>query len=512
MNQSSESMRRRRGWLDADTLVQSLWITLAFTVASRVAGLMRGVTFARAMDRAELGAWALSSNAVQLLSFALVFGVPGGLSRYAERFVRTGRLVTLLRLGFAVPLVIATLVCLGGVLAAESSALLLFDDPSLVELAALTWLATLVFVGFNLVQGALQGLRVFRLLSCLQIGQSMAFAALGGLLLATWRRDAIAAVSAHLAVTAMVSAWAIWLLWRGASRVGASAESADVATTDWRCLFGYSLGAWVAGGLQELWRVLDRFLLLHVRSAPPTQVLSEIGSYHVAELLALPLCAGAVTLSILLLPHAASLWESSRPQDGGTLVELAIKLTSVVLTVGAIGLLTFEDLLLGVVLHDDGRAARHIFAPLLASASLSGICYVAATHLYCREKAWSVACIWGLALVANGVANLRLIPGFGLPGAIAATLASASVALAATLWTCGRHGLRLKSSTWVLASIPLLLVTPTPLAIASIAAIVALAPSSRWLLSADERTLWLRLWAWRRRQAGAGGGLQEAAA
>src|SRR5262245_24894140 len=79
-------------WFTPETLGQSLGIGLLLTFASRLAGPWRGVLFARLLDRAELGIWALTSNTMQMLSVVLVLGIPAGLCRYAARYERTGQL------------------------------------------------------------------------------------------------------------------------------------------------------------------------------------------------------------------------------------------------------------------------------------------------------------------------------------------------------------------------------------------------------------------------------------
>src|SRR5262245_32259344 len=95
MGQTKELDRAAR-WLKPETLLQSIGIGLVMTALSRIAGLGRAVVFARCMSREELGTWSIANNTMQLIAVVLVFGIPGGVSRYVARYQQEGRLRLLL--------------------------------------------------------------------------------------------------------------------------------------------------------------------------------------------------------------------------------------------------------------------------------------------------------------------------------------------------------------------------------------------------------------------------------
>jgi O-antigen/teichoic acid export membrane protein len=487
-------------------------VAIALTMVARVAGLVRGVLFARTLDRAALGVWALTNNALQVLSFLLVLGIPGGLNRYIERYARSGHLGGFLGRALGLAVAFAVLVGVAGMVAAPASAWLIYDDPGFAPLAALTWAGVVALVVFNLLQGVLQGLRAFRVLSWMQLAQAVGFAGASVWLVSAWRPDARAAAWAHLLVTVAVIALPMGLVWRYCvaasgppdldrspvrlTRPAGSAAPA-LAWAEWRQVLAYSLGTWAAGGLQELWRVMDRYMLLRFDPSGPAGALHEIGSYHIAEMIAMPLCSLAVVLSVLLLPHAVYLWEERRNREAGHLVELATKLSAFGLTcVGAV-LVLAKPLLLGTIFGDHTSLSSDVLNLVLATTIIAGSNYVVCSYLLCRERAWLVVAARLVCLVGTGLLAWWLIPRYQLVGAATATLAGMVLSTVAVLWLCRREELRVGPSTWWACLLPLALIPPPAVTMGLLASVVALAIGTNRLVSPEERVLLGRLWAQR---------------
>src|SRR5262245_49897364 len=114
MNPKKRSSLAR--WFAPETLGQSLGIGLVLTIASRLAGLWRGVLFARLLDRAELGVWAFTNSTMQMLSVVLVLGIPAGLCRYAARYERGGQLRPFLNRTLGVSFAFCAVACVLGLM------------------------------------------------------------------------------------------------------------------------------------------------------------------------------------------------------------------------------------------------------------------------------------------------------------------------------------------------------------------------------------------------------------
>src|SRR5262245_22617015 len=185
MNSTNRSALSR--WFAPETLVQSLGIGLVLTIASRFAGLWRGVLFARLMDRAELGVWALTSNTMQMLSIVLVLGIPAGLCRYAARYERTGHLRPFLMRALGVSFGFCGISCLVGLVCHRGLTRLVYEDGHHAPMTVLLCLGVFSLMALNLLQGVLQGLRVYRINAIMLVVQSVGFALFGALLLVFWQ-------------------------------------------------------------------------------------------------------------------------------------------------------------------------------------------------------------------------------------------------------------------------------------------------------------------------------------
>src|SRR5262245_31577333 len=150
MNRSPQSRITR--WFAPETLSQSLGIGLALTILSRLAGLWRGVLFARLMDRAELGVWAISNNTMQMLSVVLVFGIPAGLCRYAARYERTGQLRPFLIRTLSVSFGFCAMACLLGLICYRRLTNLVYEDPAQTSMTVLLCLGAFALMVLNLFQ------------------------------------------------------------------------------------------------------------------------------------------------------------------------------------------------------------------------------------------------------------------------------------------------------------------------------------------------------------------------
>jgi len=464
---------RAERWLAPETLATSIALGILLTVVARVAGLARGVFFARWMDRAELGSWSLAYNAIAVVSFFLLLGLPGALSRYVERHRREGHLRSFLTRILAVGLGVGAAASLVGILFASPLAQFFFDDSQRVALMILTALGTFALVATNMVQGVFQGLRLSRINSIMQVAQSIGFALLGTMVLWLWRDDAIGSAWAFLLSSLAVMALPAWLLYVYLRTLTPAPETGP-STPVWRPMLIYSFGTWSAGGLSELWRVVDRWMLVHDGAGETVARLEQIGSYYMVEMITLPLLTLAVQISILVLPHVVHLYEDGRDHEAQRLVRLSTKLVVLMLVFGSYLLVTMKSFLLVTVFSDHSGQGIAIFEYVLVAMIAASAHYLLRSYVLCRERVWFTALGWLVGLATNFVLALILIPRFELVGATIATMTSALVALATIVWLSRLGGLAIDARLVGVLVLPLLLLAP-PLVIAMTLGVLVIA-------------------------------------
>ncbi|MBX3414276.1 MAG: lipopolysaccharide biosynthesis protein [Pirellulales bacterium] len=477
---------RAQRWLAPESLATSIALGILLTVVARFAGLGRGVFFARWMDRAELGSWSLAYNAISVVSFFLLLGLPGALSRYVERHRREGRLRSFLIRTLVAGLGVGVAACLVGMIFASPLARFFFDDSQRITLMALTALGTFSLVATNLVQGVFQGLRLSRINSLVQMGQSIGFALLGAVVLLLWRDDAIGSAWAYLLSAVVVMLPQTWLLYVYLRTLSPS-PAAGANEPIWRPMLIYSFGTWSAGGLSELWRVVDRWLLVHDGAGETVERLAQIGSYYIVEMITLPLLTLAVQISILVLPHIVHLYEDGRDADAQRLVRLSTKLVVLMLVFGSYLLVTMKHFLLVTVFDDTSGQGLAIFEFVLMAMIAASAHYMLRSYVLCRERVWFTAAGWGVGLAANLALAAILIPRYELVGATLATMISAQIALVTIVWLSRIGGLAIEARLVGVLVLPLVLLAPPLATAAALGALVVVAATTHLVFDPQEK-------------------------
>lgn len=484
MNHSPQSRIAR--WFAPETLSQSLGIGLALTILSRLAGLWRGVLFARLLDRAELGVWAITSNTMQMLSVVLVFGIPAGLCRYSARHERTGQLRRFLSWSLGVSFGLCAVACLVGLLFFRGLTRLIYEDGLHASMTILLCLGAFALMALNLFQGVLQGLRVYRINAIMLVVQSLGFAVLAGLLFVYWRPTALVGAWAFLIVSTVVTAIPCWMLWNHLKSSDCVANTPFPPGT-WRQLWMYSLGTWGASALYALWGWLDRYMLLHLDTLGTTRCLEQIGTYHIVENITGPLLALWAGWSTQVLAHTVHLWESKQREEGCRLVEFSTKVTVIVTTCVAAGIVVFKRWLLITVFGDTTMASGEILELVLVSTCLlAGQCMVRC-YVLCHERVWNVSLVWVSAVGSSFLLNLVLVPHLHLKGAAISSMVTSVGSTWLLMWLTQRAGLRLQIGTWLASLVPLLLIMPPLLMLFGLVVVAAVVARTDWFLDEADK-------------------------
>ena len=486
MNSITKSKRS----LKADTLFQSVSVAVLLAIVCRLVGFGRGIVLTRMLSPEQLGTWALIANATALLAFLCTLGLPSGLARYTERFRGGGHLsnlllTTLLRAG-----VVTIVVCALASFLWPSTGGLLFGDQSNAALVWITLGAVAATVLLSLVQGILQGLRLFRLNSALELAQNLSFLLLVVVLFGCFTASAYLAAWASLLTTFVVALLVGFWIYRRMDTSGqlATPEASSTPMLWWPVLT-YSLGAWGAGSLQALWRVIDRYMLLHLSSASAAETLDQIGQYYIASKMGGPLGALAGVVSMALLPHAAKLWESGKRQEVCHIVRAATKLLILMMTFGGALLLALKYWLIPLVVGRDAMLTIAIFGPVLLTVIAVSVHFMLRTYLMCHEKPWSVTWIWVVTLAANAGLNCLLIPRYQLLGADWATMLSGGLAVALTTLCSHWTGMAIGRRLVLCLCLPAVLLLP-PVGMTALLFLVALATHfTDWILNEQEKQL-----------------------
>ena len=477
----------------ADTLADSVVILLVWTVVQRAIGFVRAVLFCRWMDPAVLGQWDMAFGFLMLAAPVSVLALSSSLGRYVEHYWQRRQVRVLLVRTAAATGLLACASALAIASAPRWFSRLIFNAP---DQAGLVWLVagTLpALVAFHYFVNLLSALRNVRLLTALQALNSLAFAAMGIVLVLWWDATAQSAIVAFAAANAICAACGVaWLAgrWRVLPADGPPPPHREM----WSRLVPFAASVWMASLLANLFDLADRYVIVHYLPGTPEEALAQAGNYHTSRVLPLLLVSIAGLLSPMITPHLSRDWEEGRRERVSMRLNLYLKLLGLGMSAGAVAVLLAAPLLFGVVFQGKFSGGLAVLPGTLTYCVWFGMAMVAQNYLWCAEKArlGSLALAVGLSLKVG--LSLWLVPEMGLLGAVVAAGAAHLAALVLILQFSRPLGLRTDLGTWIVLAVPALFwLGPWASAVVLIGLFAETIATDR-ILSAEEKAHLLHAW------------------
>jgi polysaccharide transporter, PST family len=469
-----------------DTLADSVLILLVLSVVQRLIGFVRAVLFCRWLDAAQLGLWDMAFSFLMLAAPLAVLAIPGSFGRYLEHYRQRGQLHAIVRRTALACGLLAILAFVGVLAARRWLSLLIFGSEDQTGLVALAALSLMAVIAFNFLTELFTALRNIRLVSVLQLVNSLAFAALGLGLLVGWRCDAASVLVAYGGSCVIAVAWAVGPLrrtWRAAPPVAEAAPRSAF----WARVAPYAAWILLYSMLANAFVVVDRYMIVHFANVSPERALDVVGNYHSSRVVPTLLLSLAAALGVMVLPHLSHDWEAGRRDLVAARLRLFVKLLGFGLFAAGVAVLAAAPLLFGVAFRGKFPGGEAVLAWTLVYCTWFGLAIVMQNYLLCAEKARLVCVALAAGLAVSVPLNLVLLPHLGLEGAVLSTAAANALSLWLICRFNRRFGFRLDDGAKLVLVLPMLLsLGPWP----SMVALVAVAAAALWgdrLLSPEEK-------------------------
>jgi polysaccharide transporter, PST family len=442
--------------LRSDSLAAGVLMLLVLSVVQRLAGFVRAILFCRWLDPQDLGLWDMAWGFLMLAAPLAVLSLPGTFGRYVEYFRQRGQFRVFLRRTAAFCAALAVLAAAVIGLSPHWFSELIFGTPAQLRLVALLAVSLLAVIAYNYLLSLYTAMRNIRLVSAMELCNSLSFAVLGIGLLLYWECGAGSVVIAYGGACLVSAALSCrWL--RRAWRATAETLPPQPPAAFWSKLLPFAGWVMLSNLLTNLFAVADRYVIVHYAPGSPAEALTLVGQYHSSRVVPLLLTSLAAILGTLLLPHLSHDWEAGRRARVSSQLNLFLKLLVLLLTAAAAGILLLAPLLFNVGFQGKYADGLAVLPWTLVYCVWCGAGMVAQAYLWCAERAsWaSVALLAGLIV---GVAlNILWLPRMGLHGTVLATSAANLVVLVLVLWLSHRSGLRRDRGLWLLLAAPLAL-------------------------------------------------------
>jgi len=469
-----------------DGLADSVMILLVMAAVQRIAGFLRAVLFCRWLDPEQLGQWDMAFSFLILAAPLTVLALPGAFGRYAEHFRQRGQLRTFLRR--------TTLTCIGLVAAGTTVILLgrrwfselIFGTPDEAGTVTLLAVSLVAVVTYNFSIELFTALRKVRLVSVLQLVNSMAFAGIGLGLILGWQASAVSVVIAYGAaclITAVLAGWRLSSTWQSIR----PADEPLAARPFWARFAPFAGWLLIVNMLANLFEVIDRYMIVHYSAMPAAEALAQVGNYHSSRVIPMLMVTVAAMLGSMITPHLSHDWEAGRRREVGQRLALFLKLFGFALVLGSTAVLVASPLLFGWAFRGKFDGGLAVLPWTLTYCSWFAMVMIVQNYLWCAEKAYLSSVALGIGLGVNIGLNLLLLPTLGLLGAVLATTTANLVALGLICLFIGRIGFPFDPGVRVVIGLPPVVCLGPWIAMLVLVVVAAEATFGKHLLTPEER-------------------------
>jgi len=480
--------------LHGDALALGVVLLLASSVLQRAIGFARELCFCRWLGAEQLGQWDMAFGFLMLAGPLLVMSLPGTFGRYVERYRQAGQLRSFLRrtAGFCaalvVPSVLAILVFRGWF------SYLVFGSRDHEGLIVLLAFSLLFIIAFNFLLCLITALRNLKLVSLVELANSVFFGVMAIALLYCGQNKAGAMVVAYAGSCLLCVLGAMaWLAraWRGFPQEPCGMRHREL----WPRLLPLAAWIMVLNLLWNLFDVVDRYMIVHLMPGSvggcAVDALAEVGNYRSSRVLPLLLSSITAMIAGALLPHLSHDWEAGRRQRVSDQLNLFLKIWAVLLTAGAATALFIAPELFRIGFQNKFRDGLVVMPLTLTYCTWFGLSMLLQTYLWCAEKAFAASIAAVAGVVVNVALNLLWLPRLGLEGAVRATTVANGVALLFMLGLSGRYGFRVHRGTLLGLLLPIsILFGPWAVLLALGAVGTGIVVSDRYLTREEKLGIW----------------------
>ena len=480
--------RRETAELVSDSIAAGVAFAIVLTVGQRVVGFGRGILFCRLMTDQQLGQWSMVWSYLMLLAPLAVLGLPGCFGKFTEYFRQRGQLNTFVGRIAGISFITTALMSAAIVFNSERFSYLLFRDSTQTGLTICLGLALLLVSASNFLGSLMESLRQIRAVTIMRFITGISFAIVATLFLLTWEDSSTAATTGFAISCAIGSIPAIWILWKYREDLAGTKNRLSHSAM-WKRIAPFAVWLWVSNLLNNLIEVSDRYMLIHWSSTTADLAQGAVGQYHSGRVVPLLLVSIAIVLSGALLPYMSQAWEERDKSRARNLINLAIKLTSVLFTLCGVLILLLSPILFETILqgrYTDGLAVLPI---TLVYCIWFSLMVIAQDYLWVAEKGKWASLGLGVGLVLNVIFNMILIPHYGLFGAVTATAVGNAAIVLIIFGANYRFGCKPDLGIWACTVIPLLLLLGKPAAIICILALLVITAKTNLILNKAEKSI-----------------------
>ncbi len=467
--------------LAKDRVTTSVGVVLSLLLIQRIVSFARGIIFARVLGTEQYGIYTLSFFLIPIVVIVASLGIPSAFGRFIPRYEQAGTVRHFLRKTYTLTIALAIAAAAAIALAPGFFSNLLYGDPSHTKVITLAAFSIPLMLVFRNVASTYLGLRLFRASSVLEFLQVAVYAALGTALVLLFR----SATSALFAYSVSFVLGLVLFVPVLASLV-AKKEPFFRALDEqnfYRQMLRFSIWFMLTPILAQVFHYVDRLSIQRLMTS------SDQGIYSATVAIAQMISAVGLAVNNVIYPHLSATWEMNRREEALRHLDLAIRVTALVLLVLGLIVVLLGDYIIGLLLGDAYAEGARVLPYLVVFYLLTISVWLFGVFPSLIEKTYVATIGLVIALPVNVALNLALIPGHGIVGAAVATMLSYLVMWVIVVAVCRALGMRVSARTLILSLAPFALLLPAFWSAPVVLVVAALALATPFIFTAGEKAL-----------------------
>ena len=482
----------------ADSMAGSLSLYLPATAITRLIGLARGMILPHLIPASAFGLFQLAILAINVLNPLCNGGLYEGLARYVPEHEARGTLGPWLRRALTLAAVV-TIACVALVMLAAGPLGYAFfatlgtaqaasaDAATCRRLMYLAGLGVACVVAYFLLVAVFKGLRMFRAVSLMELGNNVGFTGLTILL--AWLGWKSAGAMTLCYVAALVS---MIVLFAGplAGVVRSTAHAVPQITVEsdqlsLRPLATFSIWSALAA---VTWQTMQYYPMLHLQKVQGAEVTAVFSAVRLVTQMIL---IGAVSIVAVVQTAVTRTWVAVGHEEADRQLNFAHKLSGLAMLAGCIGVALFARPIMRVF-PANYAAGAEIFGLSLMFFLIGGHLSFLAVHFVLIERSRHMFWPWLAGIAVNVAAaflmvNSRQGPAAAMNSATWAGVLGVTAALSVSLGLAWIERRPIDRGVLLLVAASALLVLPAAWMLGGLTFLVAAFAFSRALLTAADR-------------------------
>jgi len=445
----------------------------------RILSFARGIVFARLLGTTEYGIYTLGMFPIPLMATVAGLGVPSAFGRYVSRYEMRGSLGWFLRRTYLLTFGLSLVIAAAGLIRPAFFSGLLYGDPSYSLVVVVVALSIPGYLLARNLASTFMGLKLFRAGRFVESGQVAIYAGVGIALVVTSRSAAAGLLGFGLS-TALSAAIFMPLLLRYVKHADRTPQTVDEPRF-YRSLIRFSIWFAVTPIMGQIFQFVDRFSLQHLMST------SDQGIYSATVNLSETISAIGLAISNVIYPHLSTLWERGEKAKALQDLDLAVRITGIVLLLAGLVLVVFGKWFIVLLLGKEYLPGAAVLPYLVVFYLFTILVWLFGVYPPLIERTYVAVIGFVVAMPSTIILNLTLIPRLGMVGAALATMLSYFLMWICIVAICWKFGLPVPKRTIAVCILTLTLLLPSLAAIAAVGIVLYVCLGRTWILSAEER-------------------------